>query len=121
MSTLYRQHHFTVIPFTTPDGGKECPNSLLEGLACGVPVLISSVAPFAGFVARHDCGEVFDPTPEGFKAALDRGMSRWQLLSANARSTASANLSQDRALARYGEIYAECLDGDTTTAMEAAV
>jgi len=110
MGALYRRHHFTVIPFTTPDGGKECPNSLLEGLACGVPVLISSVAPFAEFVQRHDCGEVFDPEPRSFRAALDRGAQRWHTLSAQARTCAEHYFSAKRALGRYGEIYAQCLD-----------
>jgi glycosyltransferase involved in cell wall biosynthesis len=35
----YLDHHFTIAPFRTR--GKPCPNSILEGLACGRPALVS--------------------------------------------------------------------------------
>ncbi len=118
MPSVYRRHHFTVIPYTQTDGGKECPNSVVEGLACGVPVLISSVAPFAGFVRQYDCGEVFNPTPDGFRAALDRGMGRWQTLSDNARAVAESRFSEQRVLSRYREIYQQIYDQPFTPCVE---
>jgi glycosyltransferase involved in cell wall biosynthesis len=84
MPRVYSEHHFTVIPYTQPDGGKECPTSLVEGLACGVPVLISSVSPFAYFVAEHRCGVVFEPTPSALAAAVETGVRHYGELSANA-------------------------------------
>ena len=48
MSGFYHRNAFTVIPYMSAAGGKECPRSLLESLACGVPALVSRCAPFAG-------------------------------------------------------------------------
>ncbi len=118
MPAVYRRHHFTVIPYTRSDGGKECPNSVVEGLACGVPVLISSVAPFAEFVREHDCGEVFDPTADGFAAALNRGMGRWRPLSENARAVATARFSDQHVLNRYRDIYQQVAEQPFSTCME---
>ena len=83
MPCTYSEHHFTVIPYTRHDGGKECPTSLVEGLACGVPVLISSVSPFAYFVAEHRCGMVFEPTPSSLVAAVETGAQQYADLSTN--------------------------------------
>ena len=105
MSALYPRFHFTVIPYTTADGGKECPNSLVEGLACGVPVLISRSAPFSGFVAEHKCGVVFEPTPEGLQKALEIGMENRRALSVAARETAESCFSRSWAMDAYAELY----------------
>jgi glycosyltransferase involved in cell wall biosynthesis len=105
MEDLYRRHDFTVIPYTTPDGGKECPRSLIEGLACGVPTLISEVAPFASFVAGQDCGRIFRCTPEGFVDALERALAVYPLISSNATRVARANFDLRGTLREYGRIY----------------
>jgi glycosyltransferase involved in cell wall biosynthesis len=109
MAAVYREHHFTVIPYTAPDGGKECPNSLVEGLACGVPALISSVSPFAGFVESNRCGVVFKPTPGALAKAVEVGMSDWGALSRAARQAAECHFSFDGVLERYANLYAACL------------
>ncbi len=109
MPSIYNKHHFTVIPYTRSDGGKECPNSLVEGLACGLPVLISSVSPFAYFVEEHACGVVFDPIPSCLITAIETGMKRYQELSNNAIKTANTYFSQDKLLARVERIYREIL------------
>ncbi|GJM43889.1 MAG: hypothetical protein DHS20C21_07310 [Gemmatimonadota bacterium] len=108
MSRIYPSFHFTVIPYTRADGGKECPNSLLEGMACGVPALVSSAAPFSGYVREHDCGEVFEPTAEGMAAAVSRGLSRWETLSKNARTATEQDFDRLVMLRRYEEVYASC-------------
>ncbi len=105
MHAVYADNDFTIIPYMTPGGGKECPNSALEGLACGLPTLISSVAPFAEFVDRHKCGVVFDPTPSGLVRAVETGMCRYLELSKNATAAAQRWFSLERALIRTGEIY----------------
>jgi glycosyltransferase involved in cell wall biosynthesis len=63
MNRFYREYDFTVIPYTTAEGGKECPTSAVEGLACGLPTLISLVTSFADFVAEYNGGVIFDPSP----------------------------------------------------------
>ncbi|HMB71113.1 MAG TPA: glycosyltransferase [bacterium] len=105
MAGEYPGHHFTVIPYTTPDGGKECPNSLLEGMACGVPALVSDAAPFAEYVRQHGCGEVFEPTPAGLAVAVERGLARWDERSRAARTAAERDFDRRVTLRRYEEVY----------------
>ncbi len=105
MPEVFRQSHFLVIPYTTPDGGKECPNSLVEGLVCGLPALISSAAPFAYFVEQHKCGVLFDPNPKGLIAAVEEGVRRYGELSNNALESSRALFSQDRVLHQMAHVY----------------
>jgi glycosyltransferase involved in cell wall biosynthesis len=105
MPAVYRDHDFTVIPYTTPDGGKECPTSAVEGLACGIPALISSKAPFADFVADHKCGVVFDPTPHGLATAVEIGIAQYADLSANALHVAREYFSLETFLRRMTQVY----------------
>jgi len=105
MRAVYLQHDFTVIPYTVADGGKECPRSLVETLACGVPVLISDVAPFSEFVREHQCGESFGLEPASFAAAVERASSRYPQLSANAATCARANFDLRRTTQAYAAIY----------------
>lgn len=109
MPRTYSEHHFTVIPYTRPDGGKECPTSLVEGLACGVPVLISSVAPFAYFVAEHRCGVVFEPTPAALVAAVETGMRHYTELSTKAIQTAQRFFSEENMLRKVARVYQEIM------------
>jgi glycosyltransferase involved in cell wall biosynthesis len=109
MSRVYHAHHFTVIPYTQPDGGKECPTSLVEALACGVPVLISAVSPFAYFVAEHRCGVVFEPTPACLVAAVETGMRQYAELSTNAVNTARRYFSEAVMLRNVARVYQEIL------------
>jgi D-inositol-3-phosphate glycosyltransferase len=105
MEVLYKQHDFTVIPFTTPDGGKECPRSLVETLACGVPVLISEIAPFSQFVAQHDCGRVFPASAAGFATALEEGLRAYPRLSRNAALCARTYFDRAVTMKAYADIY----------------
>jgi glycosyltransferase involved in cell wall biosynthesis len=107
MLAVYREHDFTVVPYTTLDGGKECPTSSVEGLACGIPALISTKAPFAEFIAEHKCGVVFDPTPQGLVTAVETGMAQYGELSANAVRVAAEYFSLDKYLNRMTLVYKE--------------
>mgnify|MGYP000980551495 CR=1 FL=1 len=105
MADIYRAHHFTSIPYTRHDGGKECPNSLVESLACGVPVLITDISPFSAFVERHGCGIVHPPTPEGLIAALEKGMEYYDRLRLRARAAAESCFDLRRHLAFHEHLY----------------
>lgn len=105
MRSVYLQHDFTVIPFTTPEGGKECPRSLVETMACGVPVLISEAAPFSAFVRERQCGEVFALDPQGFAQAIGAALSRYSVLSENAVRESHAQFDMRATMKAYAEIY----------------
>src|SRR5439155_25391088 len=57
MHQLYGQHHFTIAPFVNV--GKPCPNSVLEGLACGRPALVSKYVDVGGVLEREGAGLTF--------------------------------------------------------------
>jgi len=105
MPAVYNQHHFTVVPYTRPDGGKECPNSLIEGLACGLPALVSSACRIADFVERQRCGVVFEPTPLGLINAIAQGTRYYHELSKQATITAHEFFSHERFLMKMAKIY----------------
>jgi glycosyltransferase involved in cell wall biosynthesis len=105
MRKVYLEHDFTVIPYTVADGGKECPRSLVETLACGVPVLISDVAPFSEFVREQQCGETFGLDAAGFAAAVERASSRYSLLSTNAATCARMHFDIRNTTRAYSGIY----------------
>ena len=107
MWRVFAEHHFTVIPYTKEDGGKECPNSAVEGLACGLPALVSTACPFAQFVDQHECGVTFDPEPASLIRAVEIGMRRYEELSRNAARVAETHFCQARLLERMAEIYRE--------------
>lgn len=105
MRAVYLQHDFTIIPFTTPGGGKECPRSLVETLACGVPALISEVAPFSVFVRAQDCGQVFSLTPASLGTAVENALSRYASLSASAAQCARTHFDLRSTMKAYAGIY----------------
>jgi glycosyltransferase involved in cell wall biosynthesis len=109
MQRVYLDYDFTIIPFMAAHGGKECPTSVLEGFACGLPTLISSCAPFAEFVTEHKCGVVFEPTPSSLARAVESGECRYRELSTNAVNVARRYFSLDRLLERTTQIYQEIL------------
>jgi len=105
MAEMFQRHHFTIIPFTSPAGGKECPNSMVESMACGIPALVSTCAPIAKFVDQTSSGVCFDPNVPSLLRAIDEGMSRWDSLSSNARKVAEKYFSLDAVLNSYAALY----------------
>lgn len=105
MAELYNQYDFTVIPYLTIDGGKECPRSLIESLACGVPILISDVAPFSSFVAEYDCGCIFSLNPSNFAFALEAGLKKYKQISDKALQCAHFYFDLEKTYRQYDRIY----------------
>lgn len=109
MAPLYARSRFTVIPYTRADGGKECPRSLVESLACGVPVLISRDAPFSEYVAERGCGVVFEASVDGFRQALGAGLADYAALSSRAAACAREDFDLGGTLRAYQALYDEVL------------
>ena len=105
MAEMFQRHHFTIVPFTSPAGGKECPNSVIESMACGIPVLVSTCVPIAEFVDKTSSGICFAPNVFSLLKAIDEGMSRWDSLSYNARKAAEKHFNLDSALNAYAALY----------------
>ncbi len=101
----YQSADFTIVPFIHAGGGKPCPNSMVEGMACGLPVLISAVSPMAEFVNHHGCGVVFQPNAESLCEAFDMACCRYASLSQKSLEVASRYFSLETYLQRMSAIY----------------
>lgn len=109
MSACFARSTFTVIPYTRADGGKECPRSLVESLACGVPVLVSRAAPFSAYVRERGCGVVFDGDVDGLRAAIEAGRADYVRLSARAADCAREDFDLQATLLAYRSLYEQVL------------
>ena len=101
MNKIYTQFNLTVIPYTQESGGKECPNSALESLASGIPVLVSNKCPFSNFIHKHKCGIVFEPTPKSLLWATNQALNNIEELSLNSRQVAEKYLNFSTLAQRY--------------------
>ncbi len=78
--------------------------TVLEAMACGVPVIASNTGYFAGFIGNSDCGHIADPNNAETIAAL-----AMQMLSSENRIEASGKTARDRVVKHFsvdGEIEA---------------
>lgn len=104
MAEIYRSAHAVACLYA--DGfGKSCPNSVVEGLACGRPALVSEHCGIANLVADSEAGF---STPLAAAAAVDalrRLHANWTHHSTCARALAERELDVDGFVARYREIY----------------
>jgi glycosyltransferase involved in cell wall biosynthesis len=57
MASVFQSVHATIW-FPVPGHGKSCPNSVVEGLACGCPAIVSSDCGIAELIAKSGAGMV---------------------------------------------------------------
>ncbi len=110
MSAEYAQADITIAPFTDETRCKPCPNSLVESLAAGVPVVLTDIVGIADLVRESDCGAVAPPNVDGLCAAIDNVRSRHPQLAHNARVAAEQHFSLERFLQSYTQIYNSALN-----------
>jgi glycosyltransferase involved in cell wall biosynthesis len=113
MAHEYRRAHVTVAPFTVRERSKPAPNSLIESLACGRPVLLSDVVGLADMIEEGGAGVVSSATGEALADGLDRLRTDWAAYSARARELAERWFDVNVFCERYARLYAE-LGTDTT-------
>ncbi len=107
MDEIYAAHHCTIIPYTRFDELlKLIPNSAMESLAAGKPLLVSSQTGIAEIVKKEHCGVVFEPTAEKLLEAIAILKENYAEYQQNCRKTAEKYFSQERFLKEYGQIYA---------------
>jgi glycosyltransferase involved in cell wall biosynthesis len=111
MAGHYRGAHATVAPFTDPERCKPVPNSLIESLACGRPVLLTERTGLAAVVREAGAGLVCPPTGEGLAEHLDRLRAEWRRYARNARRLAERRFGTEKFVAGYRRLYAEVLPG----------
>ncbi len=106
MGTEYGQVHATIIPYTQFDDFlKLIPNSALESLAAGKPVLVSTKTGLAGIIGKYKCGVVFDPTVEDLQRAVTELQKHYSAYQKNCRKTAEKLFSKEIFLQKYEDLY----------------
>jgi glycosyltransferase involved in cell wall biosynthesis len=103
---FYGQFHFTVAPFRTV--GKPCPNSILESLAAGRPVLVSRYVDVADLIEREEAGISFEQSLSGIQSAFQLLYADYQSLQGSARTCAEKYFDLQNTVRAYKNIY-ECL------------
>lgn len=98
--------HAVVAPFAT-GFGKSAPNSLIEGLAAGRPVLCCPGVGIGRLVEAHGAGLVCERSAEGLAAAVGRIRDAWPVFASAARALAERHFDARLFVAEYGRIYAE--------------
>ena len=115
MPARYRQAHVTIAPFTEKDRSKPAPNSLVESLASGRPVLTSEVVGLADVVRDGLAGLVSPADGPALAECLDRLKAEWAFYARNARRLAERWFGADQFLRAYEQVYEEVLDRSART------
>ncbi|HLD00361.1 MAG TPA: glycosyltransferase family 4 protein [Candidatus Nanoarchaeia archaeon] len=106
MNEQYAKAHCTIIPYIQFDEYlKLIPTSVIESLAAGKPVLVSSQTGIADIIRANACGVVFNPTKEDLLLAIADMKQNYNKYQQNCRKTAEKYFSQEQFLRGYREIY----------------
>jgi glycosyltransferase involved in cell wall biosynthesis len=110
MAAAYQAAHATI--WLAEDGyGKSCPNSVIEGLACGRPAVVSSSCGIADLIVGHGAGVAPLRDPAGVAAAIRQLTERHQTFCENARTLAVRHFGMESFIQGYAHAYREVLDG----------
>jgi len=107
LNKIYAQNHVTIAPFTTHSENKSCPNSIIESLAAGKPVLVSEKVGISDIIKRNRCGIVFKPTKEELIKAIEKIQRYYKGYQKNCRKCAEKYFSQERFIKEYEKVYDE--------------
>ena len=106
MSAVYQSVHAVACVYA--EGfGKSCPNSLVEGLACGVPVIVADTCGIASLVAHAGAGIAVPRDPRHLAAAVIALRSAPDRYAMAARALAEARFDYARFLSEYADLYRE--------------
>ena len=115
VSRVLARSHCAAVLASTPDLVKSYPNSLMEALAAGRPVLTSRAIPMSGYVEETGCGRVVDTlTAEELVPALEAIMEHYETYRSAAEKSGRRDLDATRMVREYGDLYGELLQKDTT-------
>jgi glycosyltransferase involved in cell wall biosynthesis len=109
METCYAGVHATVAPFRDAERCKPAPNSIVESLACGRPVIVTRPVGLADVITEWNAGMIASDDASDLAAKLRMVQSSWPALSRNARALAEKCFAVDRFVDAYRQIYAEVL------------
>lgn len=98
----------SIAVFVGTEGNKAYPNSIIESLAAGKPVIVSSIMPIAELVKKFKCGVVVKPNTVSLRRGVSRYYGEYDQMAKNCKRAARV-FSLERLLSDYQKIYREVL------------
>jgi glycosyltransferase involved in cell wall biosynthesis len=110
MTEMFQSADATIAPFLKRAGTKICPTSLIESLACGKPLLVSTEVGIYDVVRDEQCGVVFEPTVDALCDAVEHLRTNHARFAAQARPCAERLFDQTACLLAHERLYEEVRD-----------
>ena len=104
MSDAYASAHAVVCAYA-PGFGKSAPNSVIEGLACGRPAILTDSCGLAEVVTGTGAGVSAARAAGALSAAIETVRARYDEFATAARHLAEREFDADRFLRAYGTLY----------------
>jgi glycosyltransferase involved in cell wall biosynthesis len=105
MASQYQGAHLTVALFTDMERCKAAPNSLVESLACGRPVVTTPQVGLAELIHQHRAGIICEPNGAALADSLDHLRREWPHYSTRARNLAERCFSTEQFVDGYEKLY----------------
>jgi glycosyltransferase involved in cell wall biosynthesis len=106
MAEVYAGVHATACFFS--DGfGKSCPNSIIEGLACGRPALVTNTCGIAPLIAEHNAGVSTARSVKALGVGLEQLRADFDQRRIAARRLAERYFGLDGFVRSYASVYAD--------------
>lgn len=105
INDLITDVHCTILSPEDWDECKPCPNSLIESLACGRPVLASNRVGISNLIERERCGITFSPDTTEVENAISKLRSNYEIYRKNALPTARRYFSVEKFVGAYVDLY----------------
>jgi len=104
MRPYYHNHHVILAPFLS-GGGKPCPTSVLEGIACGLPAIIGEGVSLPDIFLEKKIAVKIGKDPQDLANAIKNLQNSWHEMHALSRKLAEKYLDFRIFLANYSKIY----------------
>jgi glycosyltransferase involved in cell wall biosynthesis len=107
MDALYGSVHATILPGLHRDSAKPCPQSLLDSMAHGKPVLVSTPLPISDVLGRNGAAAVFEPTLDATRQAILDLRDDYDRFQRCCHPTVASHFSPEQFVERHRSLYDE--------------
>ena len=108
MNNYYAKAHCTIIPYTIQDDFlKLIPNSAIESLAAGKPILTSTKTEISEIITAEHSGISFEPTTQSLIKSIQELQQKYTLYQKKCTSIAQKYFDQKKYIEEYTKIYQE--------------
>jgi glycosyltransferase involved in cell wall biosynthesis len=105
LAVVLESVHCTILSPESWGECKPCPNSLIESLACGRPVLASKVVGISNVIEQEKCGVAFTPDPDEIEKAIHKLQNNYEDYKSNALHVALKYFSTAKFISAYESLY----------------